>query len=133
MITVEQIKQDLQTAAFVDRMMPKIRPPKASGWQFEIIYSQQEMELMERKPPKLNPTPEQIDTWERVVLDWFMILEPEERQLAWKRANHIPWKFLCREFGYGRADVATFSSGVNKNFLLSQREKCWRQKSMRHF
>ncbi len=53
MITVEQIKQDLQTAAFVDRMMPKIRPPKASGWQFEIIYSQQEMELMERKPPKL--------------------------------------------------------------------------------
>ena len=105
MITVEQIKQDLQTAAFVDRMMPKIRPPKASGWQFEIIYSQQEMELMERKPPKLNPTPEQIDTWERVVLDWFMILEPEERQLAWKRANHIPWKFLCREFGYGRAEM----------------------------
>ena len=31
MITVEQIKQDLQTAAFVDRMMPKIRPPKALG------------------------------------------------------------------------------------------------------
>lgn len=105
MITVEQIKQDLQTAAFVDRMMPKVQPPKASGWQFKIIYSQQEMELMERKPPKLNPTPEQIDTWERVVLDWFMILEPEERRLAWKRANHIPWKFLCREFGYGRAEM----------------------------
>lgn len=105
MITVEQIKHDLQTAAFVDRMMPKIRPPKASGWQFEIIYSQQEMELMERKPPKLQPTPEQIDTWERVVLDWFMILEPEERRLAWKRANHIPWKFLCWEFGYGRAEM----------------------------
>lgn len=105
MITVEQIKQDLQTAAFVDRMMPKVQPPKASGWQFEIIYSQKEIDLMERKPPKLNPTPEQIDTWERVVLDWFMILEPEERQLAWKRANHIPWKFLCREFGYGRAEM----------------------------
>lgn len=105
MITVEQIKQDLQTAAFVDRMMPKVRPPKASGWQFEIIYSQQEMELMERKPPKLHPTPEQIDTWERVALDWFTILEPEERRLAWKRANHIPWKFLCREFGYGRAEM----------------------------
>ena len=94
MITVEQIKQDLQTAAFVDRMMQKVQPPKASGWQFEIIYSQQEMELMERKPPKLQPTPEQIDTWERVVLDWFMILEPEERRLAWKRANHIPMAVL---------------------------------------
>lgn len=32
MITVEQIKQDLQTEAFVDRMMPKVQPPKASGW-----------------------------------------------------------------------------------------------------
>ena len=105
MITVEQIKQDLQTAAFVDRMMPKVLPPKASGWQFEIIYSQQEMELMESKPPKLQPTPEQIDIWERVVLDWFTILEPEERRLAWKRANHIPWKLLCREFGYGRAEM----------------------------
>ena len=82
MITVEQIKQDLQTAAVVDRMMPKIRPPKASGWQLEIIYSQQEMELMERKPPKLQLTPEQINIWERVVLDWFMILEPDERKLA---------------------------------------------------
>lgn len=105
MITVEQIKQDLQTAAFVDRMMQKVQPPKASGWQFDIIYSQQEMELMERKPPKLQPTPEQIDIWERVVLDWFMILEPDERKLVWKRANHIPWKFLCREFGYGRAEM----------------------------
>lgn len=63
------------------------------------------MDLMERKPPKLNPTPEQIDIWERVVLDWFMILEPEERRLAWKRANHIPWKFLYLEFGYGRAEM----------------------------
>lgn len=105
MITVEQIKQDLQTAAFVDRMMPKVQPPKVQGWQFEIIYSQQEMELMARKPPKLNPTPEQIDIWERVVLDWFTILEPDERKLAWKRANHIPWKLLCREFGYGRAEM----------------------------
>lgn len=31
MITVEQIKQDLQTAAFVDCMMPKVQPHKASG------------------------------------------------------------------------------------------------------
>lgn len=82
-----------------------MQPPKASDWQFEIIYSQQEMELMERKPPKLQPTPEQIDIWERVVLDWFMIFEPDERKLVWKRANHIPWKFLCREFGYGRAEM----------------------------
>lgn len=105
MMTVEQIKQDLQTAAFVDRMMPKVQPPKASGWQFEIVYSPQEIELMERKPIRIHPSQEQIDVWERVVLDWFTILEPDERKLAWKRANRIPWKFLCREFGYGRAEM----------------------------
>ena len=89
----------------LSRLNTPTQPLKASGWQFEIIYSQQEMELMERKPPKLLPTPEQINIWEHVVLDWFTILEPEELRLAWKRVNHIPWKFLCREFGYGRAEM----------------------------
>ena len=37
-ITVEQIKQDLETAAYVERLMPPVRPPKYRSCMPDIIY-----------------------------------------------------------------------------------------------
>ena len=101
-ITLEQIKQDLETAAYVERMLPPVKPPKYRCWLFEIVYTPQEIAFMDIKPLKVKPTPGQISLWERVVLDWMTVLEPRERNLVWKRAKHIPWKILCRDFGRTR-------------------------------
>jgi len=104
-LSLNEIKLALETAAFVERTMPKVQPPKVNSWLFDIVYSPQELALMARRRPKIIPTKEQIGLWELVVFDWFSILEPDERKLAWKRANHIPWKLLCREFGFERAEM----------------------------
>ena len=101
-ITIEQIKQDLETAAYVERLLPPVRPPKYRCWLFEIVYTPQEIAFMDIKPLKVRPTPGQISLWERVVLDWMTVLEPRDRSLVWKRAQHIPWKYLGRDFGLSR-------------------------------
>ena len=104
-LSLKEIKLALETAAFVERTMPPVRPPKVNSWLFDIVYSPQELALMAKRRPRITPTKEQIGLWELVVFDWFAILEPDERKLAWKRANHIPWKLLCREFGLERTEM----------------------------
>jgi hypothetical protein len=100
-ITIEQIKQDLETAAYVERLLPPVKPPKYRSWLFEIVYTPQEIAFMERKPIKIKPTNEQIALWER-TLDWMEVLEARERGIVWKRAKRIPWKYLCRDYGVSR-------------------------------
>ncbi len=104
-ITSEQIKQDLETAAYVERLLPAVRSPKYRCLMPDIVYTPQEIAFMDRRPIKPRPTQEQITLWERVILEWLSVLEKDERRLVWKRANRIPWKYLCREFGYSRADM----------------------------
>ena len=105
-ITIEQIKADLETAAFVERLMPSVHLPGYRNCMPEIHYTPQEIAFMDRRPVPPRPTPEQIDIWEKVVLVWMPILDVEERKLVWKRAKHIPWKLLCREYGVARQNLA---------------------------
>ena len=104
-ITLEQIKQDLETAAYVERMLPPVKPPKYRCWLFEIVYTPQEIAFMERKKIKVRPTQEQIDLWDKVVMKWLELLTPYERNIVWKRAKHIPWKLLCCELGRTRVHL----------------------------
>lgn len=102
---IEKIKDDLETAAYVDRLLPPVRAPKYRCCMPEIVYTPQEMIFMEKKPLKIRPNQEQIALWERVVLEWLPILAVDERRLVWKRANRIPWKLLCREFGLCKSNL----------------------------
>ena len=105
-ITIEEVKQDLETAAYVERLLPPVRAPKYRSCMPDIIYSAQELIFMEKRPLKIRPNQEQIALWERVVLEWLPVLSTEERRLVWKRANRIPWKLLCREYGVSRQMLA---------------------------
>lgn len=111
-ITIEQIKQDLETAAYVDRLLPPVKAPKYRCFMPEIIYTPQELMFMDRRLLKVKPTQEQISLWERVVLEWLPILSINDRRLVWKRANRIPWKLLCREFGLERTEMWRRYHGV---------------------
>lgn len=65
------------------------------GWQNKLDKSNLNIQ-------ELTPTREQITLWEKVVLEWLPLLNSEERNLVWKRANRIPWKLLSREFNVSR-------------------------------
>ena len=134
-VTIEQIKRDLETAAYVERLLPSVRSPKYRNCMPEIVYTPQELIFMDKKPLKILPTQEQIDLWEHIVLDWLSILEVAEKQLVWKRANKIPWKFLCRDFGLCRARLMIkYDKALIKiEFYLKGTQKCTRQKRSRHF
>src|SRR5574344_1075496 len=105
-ITTEQIKQELETAAYVERLLPAVRSPRYRCLMPDIIYTPQEIAFMDRRPIKPRPNQEQISLWERVILEWLPILTSDERRLVWKRANRLPWKLLCREFGVSRQILA---------------------------
>ena len=134
-ITVEKIKNDLETAAYVDRLMPPVRPPKYRCSMPEIIYTPQEIAFMDRRPIRPRPTHMQISIWEAVLLEWIPLLEVEERKLVWKRAHRIPWKILCREFGLCRSRlVIKYDKAIVKiEFYLKGKEKCRVQKTSGHF
>jgi hypothetical protein len=116
-VTLEQIKKDLETAVYVERLMPPVRPPKYRCWLFEIVYTPQEIAFMERHPIRPRPTQEQIGIWEMVILRWLPILDVDERSIVWKRSSHIPWKLLCRSTGLSRQALhRTYLIGLAKIF-----------------
>lgn len=136
-ITIEQIKNDLETAAYVERILPKV---KVQGYQcfgklFPIKYTEQEIAFMEKLPIKVKPTQEQITIWETVVLQWLPLLNPEESRLVWKRANRFPWKMLCREFCLCRTRLMIkYDKAIIKiEFYLKGQQKCRVQKRSGHF
>lgn len=99
------VKLYIETAAYVDRMLPEVKAEQYKCCMPDIIYTPQEIALMDRRPIRIRPTQEQIAIWEMVSMDWLRVLTPDERRLVWKRANHIPWKVLCWEFGFERAEM----------------------------
>lgn len=109
---IEKIKYDLETAAYIDRLLPAVRALKYRCCMPDIIYTEQEKIFMDKKPLKIRPNQEQISLWERVIFEWLPVLSVDERRLVWKRANRIPWKLLCREFGISR-------QGLSKNYNMA--------------
>ena len=103
--SIDEIKDILETAAYVDRLLPAVQAPKYRCCMPNIIYTQQEIAFMDRRLVKPRPTQEQVSLWEKVILDWLPLLTVDEKKLVWKRANRIPWKLLCREFGVSRQQL----------------------------
>lgn len=96
-ITFQEIKKDLERAAYIDRLLPAFKPQGYRSCMPEIIYTPQEIAFMERLPIKITATRDQINLWDKVVLEWLELLTPYERNIVWKRAQHIPWKLLSCE------------------------------------
>ncbi len=103
-MTVDEIKDRLESAAYVMRLLPPVRVQGYVSARFDITYTPQEIAMMDRKPKRPHPTQEQMTQMDE-VLRWLEVLEPVERKLVWKRAERIPWKFLCREFGFHRSKL----------------------------
>lgn len=120
MFSTKDVKNRLESAAYVDKMLPKVGIAKYKACMPEIAYTPQEVACMERLPMRVSPTKEQIEIWEMVNFEWMPILEPDERKLVWKRANRIPWKLLCRDFGYSRSQLTVkYELSITKIAVIS--------------
>ena len=104
--TIEKIKNDLETAAYVDRLLPPVRAPKYRCCMPEIVYTPQEMIFMEKKMKQSKKLLTNKILFSGLLILIQLILAVDERRLVWKRANRIPWKLLCREFGVSRQMLA---------------------------
>ena len=103
-ITIDEIKNRIESAVYTMKLLP---PVKVQGYRLtklDIIYTSQELVLMDKKTIKVRPTSEQITQMDE-VLEWLEVLEPWERKLVWKRGGRIPWKILSYEFGLHRSNL----------------------------
>ena len=103
--TIEDIKNRIESAVYVTRLLPPVRVQGYRSAMPDIIYTPQEIIFMDRKPLKPHPTQEQISQMDE-VLEWLEILEPWERKLVWKRGARIPWKVLSSEFNLHRSNLS---------------------------
>lgn len=67
-----------------------------------IIREPLEILQMEPEPLQTRPQSKDISEMEEVLFIWLKWLEVEERRLVWRRSERVPWKLICREFGFGR-------------------------------
>lgn len=102
--TIEEIKNRIESAVYVMKLLPPVRAQGYRSAMPDIIYTPQEIVFMDRKPLKPRPTQEQISQMDE-VLEWLEVLEPWERKLVWKRGARIPWKILSYEFGLHRSNL----------------------------
>lgn len=88
--SIDEIKDILETAAYVDRLLPAVRAPKYRCCMPNIIYTQQEIAFMDRRLVKPRPTQEQVSLWKKVILDWLPLLTVDEKNLF----GSVPIVFL---------------------------------------
>ena len=122
-LTFEKIKRDLEVAAYVERLMPPVRPPRYRCCMPDIIYTQQEVAFMDRKLVRPRPTQAEVSIWEKVVINWLPLLTVFERNLVWKRANRLPWKLLCRELGRTRVHLWRIHDRAILKIQLQMKQK----------
>ena len=122
-LTFDEIKRDLEVAAYVERLMPPVRPPKYRCCMPDIIYTQQEVAFMDRKLVRPRPTQAEVSIWEKVVINWLPLLTVFERNLVWKRANRLPWKLLCRELGRTRVHLWRIHDRAILKIQLQMKQK----------
>jgi hypothetical protein len=92
----------LQSAARTLRRLPDRKVQGYFNTWPTIIREPLEILQMEAEPMRIRPSPSDISEMEDVLFNWLPTLEPDERHLAWMRAERICWKAICKHFGVGR-------------------------------
>ena len=101
--TTERVAQRLEEAWRTSIQLPPVRMQGYfNAWPI-IARQRWEAFAAEGKPYRpLPPTPAAID---RMIetLHWMHWLDVEQRQLAWMRAKHLPWRTISQEMGCDRS------------------------------
>lgn len=94
----KEVFERVRMACDVIRSLP---PVKVKGYSITWPEMLDEAEETRRKDDKdvmpFRATPREIDEMEDVLFNWFSVLSLYEKQLLWKRGNHMGWKRLAYE------------------------------------
>lgn len=96
------VEERIREAVHILRRLPDKRVQGYFNTWPQIKRDAMEILQMEKEPMRVWLKPEEISAMEEVLFIWLNWLEVEERRLVWRRCERVPWKLICREFGYGR-------------------------------
>lgn len=90
----------LEVTSTLKKLPPVQQRGYFNSWP-DIVYSPNEIIFQERKPMRLQATPEAISKMEK-SFEWMAWITIEERKLIWKRATKMRWRSICYELGCDR-------------------------------
>ena len=101
--TKEQVAERFEAAVRTLRRLPPVRVRGyISSWP-EIIYTKREIAMMNQKPEKWPPTPQDISEMEETCKWINLLTEIDDRKVIWLRASRLPWKEICVKLGVARS------------------------------
>ena len=100
--TRDMVEDRITEAAAVLKRLPG---PQVRGyfstWP-DVLLSAREIAGQGPRKVRVLPSPQAISRMEETIT-WNRFLDPEEAHLMWARADGMPWKGVCVQFGVSRA------------------------------
>lgn len=112
--TIDDVKQVLETAAKVERVLPPVKVMGAKALWPEIILTDAEKKAIRHMSddgePGFSPTQEQIDLWYTVCSEWIKAfqgsdLRRQQWKVIWLKACGCRVKTIERHVSFGRTKI----------------------------
>jgi len=107
-----------ETAARCDRFLPGLKPPTAPGMYsiLDVVHNKHEHGAYKSKM-KIRATGRMLNCWE-VTIDLLLLVNQEQRQLIWSRANKYSYSQIGRKLGLERRKAKTMY--LNSLFMIEK-------------
>lgn len=114
--SIEDLKEELRTAAEVDKSLPKVKTESVKAHWVDIWRSPQEKYYsISDEAPKFKPTQQEIDKWYEVTTNWVKVFQSENKVLnetlqsewavIWLKSLGFPSKIIEHKLGMCRTRV----------------------------
>ena len=96
-----------ESAARCDRFLPGLKPPTSPGMYsiLDVVHNRNEHGAY-RSKMKLRATGQMLACWD-LAIDLLLLVENEQRQIIWSRANKYSFSEIGRRLGYERRKLKT--------------------------
>lgn len=101
--TIEMVEQRLGEAADVMRRLPPVRVQGYFNTWPRALVEFADRVGQQPEPMRLPPPSAAAISRMEEALTWLRWLESEDAKLVWARADRMPWKAICWQFGTARA------------------------------
>ena len=120
---IQRVTDRFQEAAVTARRLPPVRVQGYAAFWPDINRQSWEGYADERIVLRFTASPGAIDRFGETVR-WLRWLEEEQRRLVWLRAQHVPWREICktawRRYQHALAVVVVHLNGQLPRFVVSE-------------
>ena len=103
---LEKLVKCFETAARTDRYLPGLKRPKGGAMYsiLEVLYSRHEHGFYNKKGMKLQANAKMITCYD-LAIDLLSLVDVQERQIIWSKANRFKYTQIGRMLGFDRRKV----------------------------